>query len=136
MLGPEYAGLELDGSHDWLAAVTSLRRLRMTLAGKIQATLRAEDKDRLQGWRSWLEEVWSSDQGAVYRWLKDEFYAPPVTFLSGPDGTATAHLAEMDGLLQDAWRPINRMCATDPEPDPAAFLCRYGHQVRRVPMIA
>ena len=26
---------------------------------------------------------------------------PPVTFLSRPDGTATANLAEMDGLLQD-----------------------------------
>ena len=135
-LGPEYASLELDGSHDWLAPLTSLRRLRTTLGGKIRATLRAEDKDRLQGWRSWLEEAWSSDQGAVYQWLKDESDAPPVTFLSRPDGTATANLAEMDGLLQDVWRPINRKYATDPEPDPAAFLRRYGHHVRRVPMIA
>ena len=45
-------------------------------------------------------------------------------------------LAEMDGLLQDAWRPINRKYATDPEPDPLAFLRRYGHHVRRVPMLA
>ena len=42
----------------------------------------------------------------------------------------------MDGLLQDAWRPINCKYATDPEPDPAAFLRRYGHHVWRVPMIA
>ena len=42
----------------------------------------------------------------------------------------------MDGLLQDAWRPINRKYASDPEPDPAAFLRRYGCHVRRVPMIA
>ena len=42
----------------------------------------------------------------------------------------------MDGLLQDAWRPINRKYETDHEPDPAAFLRRYGHHVRRVPMIA
>ena len=42
----------------------------------------------------------------------------------------------MDGLLHDAWRPINRKYETDPEPDPAAFLRRYGNHVRRVPMIA
>ena len=72
----------------------------------------------------------------MYRWLKDESYAPPVTFLSRADSTATANLAEMDGLLQDAWRPINRKYASDPEPDPAAFLRRYGSHVRRVPMIA
>ena len=116
--------------------MASLRRLRTTLAGKIRATLRAENKDRLHEWRSWLEEAWSSDQRVVYRWLKDESYAPAVTFLSKPDGTATANLAEMDGLLQDAWRPINRKYAADPEPDPTAFLRRYGHHVRRVPMIA
>ena len=63
-------------------------------------------------------------------------YAPRVTFLSRPDGTATAKLAEMVGLLQDAWRPMNRKHALDPEPDPVAFLRRYGHHVRRVPMIA
>ena len=135
-LGPEYASLELDGSHNPLASLASLRRLRTTLAGKIRSTSRAEDKDRLHEWRSWLEEAWSSDQGAVYWWLKDDSYAPPVTSLSKPDGTAMAKLAEMDGLLQAAWRPIHRKYATDPEPDPAAFLRRYTHHVRRVPMIA
>ena len=104
--------------------------------GKVLATLQAEDQDGLREWRSWLEEAWTSDQGAVYRWLKDESYAPPVTFLSRPDATATANLAEMDGLLQDAWRPINCKYATDPEPDPTAFLRTYGHHVWRVPMIA
>ena len=42
----------------------------------------------------------------------------------------------MDGLLQDAWRPINGKYKSDPEPAPVAFLCRYGNHVRRVPMIA
>ena len=116
--------------------LASLRSLRTALAGKVRATLRAEDRDRIREWRVWLDEAWSSDQGAVYRWLKDESYALPVTFLSRPDGTATANLAEMDGLLQDAWRPINRKYASDPEPDPAAFLRRYGCHVRRVPMLA
>ena len=135
-LGPEYASLKLSGSHDRLAPLRLLRRLRTTLAGKNRATLRAKYKNRLQGWRSSLEESLSSDQGAVYRWLKDESYSLPVTFLSKPDGFAMVNLSEMDGLLQEAWRPINRKYATDPDPDPAAFLPRYGHHVRRVPMIA
>ena len=66
-LGPEYAGLELGGTHDRLAPLESLRRLRTTLAGKVQATLRAEHQGRLREWRAWLEEAWTSDQGAVYR---------------------------------------------------------------------
>ena len=100
-LGSEYAGLEPGGTHR-LASLESLRRFRTALAGKVRATLRAEDEGRLREWRAWLEEGWTSDHGAVYQWLKDESYAPPVTFLSRPDGTATADLAEMDGLLQDA----------------------------------
>ena len=135
-LGPEYADFEPGGAPGRLAPLASLRRLSAALAGKVRATLQAEDKDRVREWRAWLEESWSSDQGAVYRWLKDESYAPPVTFLSRPDVTATANLAEMDGLLQDAWRPINRKYASDPEPDPAAFLRWYGCPMRRVPMIA
>ena len=47
-----------------------------------------------------------------------------------------ANPAEMDGLLEDAWRSINRKYALDPEPDPAAVLHWYGHHVRGVPMIA
>ena len=74
--------------------------------------------------------------GVIYRWLQDESYAPPLTFLCRPDGTATADLAEMNGLAQDAWRPTNRKYAADPEPDPMAFLRRYGQHVRRVRMIA
>ena len=135
-LGPEYGSLELDGSHDRLPPLALPRRLCTTPAGKVRATLRAEDKDRIREWRTWLEEAWCSDQGAVYRWLKDESYAPLVTFLSRPDGTATANLAKIDGLLHDAWLPINRKYATDPEPDLAAFLRGYGRHVRRVPMIA
>ena len=135
-LGPEYVDFEPGGAPGRLAPLASLRRLSAALAGKVRATLRAEDKDRVQEWRAWLEDSWSSDRGAVYRWLKGESYAPPVTFLTRPDGTATANLAEMDALLQDAWRPINRKYALDPEPDPAAFLHRYGRHVQRVPMIA
>ena len=74
----------------------------MMLAGKIRATLPAEDKDHLHGWLFGLEEAWCYDQVVVYWWLRDESYARPVTFLSRLDCTTTANVAEMDGLLQDA----------------------------------
>ena len=65
VLGPEYAGLELRGTHDRLATLESLRRLHTTLAGKVRATLRAEDQGRLREWRAWLQQPQTSDQGAV-----------------------------------------------------------------------
>ena len=49
-----------------------------------------------------MEEAWYTNQGAVYRWIKVESYALLLTVLSKPEGTATANVAEMDGLLQDA----------------------------------
>ena len=85
-LGPEYASLHLDGSHDQLGPLELFCRLRMMLAGKVRATLRVEDQGRLHKWRSLLEEACTSDQGAVSWWLKDESYALRVTFLSKPDG--------------------------------------------------
>ena len=35
-------------------------------------------------------------------------------------------LAEMDGLLQDAWRPINLKYAADPEPHFTVFSAGMG----------
>ena len=112
-LGPGHSGFHVEGGPDRLAPLGSLRRLRTALASEVQAVQQAADSERLRAWRSSLEEASSTDQGAVYRWPKDESYAPPVTFLSRPDGTATANLGEMDRLLR-----------------------RYGRHVRRVPMIA
>ena len=66
-LGPEYADFEPGDAPGRLASLASLRRLSTALAGKVRAALRAEDKDRVREWRAWLEESWSSDQGAVYR---------------------------------------------------------------------
>ena len=76
-LGPEYADFEPGGAPGRLAPLASLCRLSTALAGKVRAALRAEDKDRAREWRARREESLSSDQGAVYRWLKDESYAPP-----------------------------------------------------------
>ena len=47
------------------------------------------------------------DQGAVYRWLGGEGFAPPVVFLTREDGTPTSKVAEMNALVRRAWAPIN-----------------------------
>ena len=60
-LGPEFANFEPAGTRERRASLASLCRLRMALAGKVRATLRAEDKDRVCEWRARLEEAWSSD---------------------------------------------------------------------------
>ena len=92
----------MQGTHAPLAPPELLCRLCTTLVGKVQGTLRAEDNGRLRAWRAWLEEAWTSEKGALNRWLKDESFGPPITFLSRPDGTVTANPAKMDVLLQDA----------------------------------
>ena len=104
---------------------------RRALHGRIRTEWRRGDEDRLQAWREWLNEAWSSNQDTVYRGLKGDTYAPPVTFLVRTDGTATTNLWEMDSLLQAArrQRPINRKYAEAAEPDPADFLHRYGYRV-------
>ena len=135
-LGDEYAALQVPDPPDRLPPAAELRGLRTALQGRIRTERQRGDKDRLQAWRDWLDEAWSSKQGAVYKWLKGESFAPPVTFLVRPDGTPTANLREMDSLLQDAWRPINCKYAEAAEPDPAEFLRRYGRHVRCVPMIS
>ena len=135
-LGDEYAALQVPDPPDRLPPAAELRGLRTALQGRIRTERQRGDKDRLQAWRDWLDEAWSSKQGAVYKWLKGESFAPPVTFLVRPDGTPTANLREMDSLLQDAWRPINCKYAAAAEPDPAEFLRRYGRHVRCVPMIS
>ena len=68
--------------------------------------------------------------------MKDESYAQPSTFLSSPDGTTTGNGADIDGLLQNALRPINHKHLVDHDLDPAAFLRCYGSNVRQVSMSA
>ena len=57
------------------------------------------DHDRVQTWREWLDEAWSSKQGAVYKWLQGNTFALQDTFLVRPDSTPTENIREMDSLL-------------------------------------
>ena len=110
------------------ATIRDLQRL-------VRDQARREDAERTSAWKAWLVEEMSVRPGAVYRWLREEGFSPPVVFLARPDGTPTGNVQEMDELLRAAWGPINRKYAEVPESDPAAFLARYGHHLRRVPML-
>ena len=110
------------------ATIRDLRRL-------VRDEARREDAERVSAWKAWLVEEMSVRPGPVYRWLREEEFSPPVVFLPQPVGTPTGNVQEMDELLRAAWGPINRKYAEAPEPDPAAFLARYGHHLRWVPML-
>ena len=69
-------------------------------------------------------------------WLRDDAFAPLVVFLARPDGSATANVREMDGLLREAWGPMNRKYAEAPEPCPEAFMAKYRRYLRKIPMLA
>ena len=76
-------------------------------------------------------------RGVVYHWLVyHDTFAPPVVFLARPDGSTTANVREMDGLLREASGPINRKYAEAPEPCPEPFMAKYRHHLRRIPMLA
>ena len=50
----------------------------------------------------WMAREWGTRPGAVYRWLRDDAFAPSVVFLARPDGNAAVNVREMDGLLREA----------------------------------
>ena len=109
-----------------------IEQLKRLAATQVQR----EDRERVQAWRSWLQAEWGTKPGAVYRWLKEEGFSPPVVFIARPDGTPTAYVQEMDELVRAAWGPINRKYAEGPEPCPDAFVAKYGHLLYRVPVLA
>ena len=106
------------------------------LKGLAATQVQREDRERVQAWRAWLQAEWGTKPGAVYRWLKEEGFSPPVVFIARRDGTPTANVREMDELVRAAWGPINRKYAEGPEPCPETFVAKYGHLLHRVPMLA
>ena len=134
LLGPEFAAIpmpegggSLPREGPLMEAVGALRRMAKDQRAR-------EDRGRMQAWRAWLEEAWSSDQGTVYHSLGGEGFAPPVVFRAREDGSPTADVAEMGALVRQAWAPINQKCGQEPEPYPKESLRAYGRHIRCVPM--
>ena len=119
-----------------MPAQAELEELQRLQQQQFAAHTRREEKERREAWQAWLAREWGTRLGAVYRWLRDNPFAPPVVFLAQPDGSAKANVREMDGLLREAWGPINRKYAEAPEPCPEACMAKYGHHLRKVPMLA
>ena len=59
--------------------------------------------------------------------------AAPTTLLQREDGGVTTSVAEMDAILEEAWGPIFRKYASQPEPPWEPFLTEYKSYLRRPP---
>ena len=119
-----------------MPAQGELEELQRLVQQQVAAQIRQEEKERREAWQAWLAREWGTRPVAVYRWLRDDAFAPPLVFLARPDGNAMVNIREMDGLLREAWAPINQKYAEAPEPCPEAFMAKYGHHLRKVPMLA
>ena len=117
-------------------SAATLDKCIVQLKGLAATQVQREDRERVKAWRAWLQAEWGTKPGAVYRWLKEEGFSPPVVVIVRPDGTPTANVREMDELVRAAWGPINRKYAEGPEPCPETFVAKYGHVLHRVPMLA
>ena len=84
-MGPAVAALPPLEAHEPLPGEESLQRAMEALKGMAKAQRAREDRERVRAWRKWLDDAWSSDQGAIYRWLGGEGFTPPGGF-SDPGG--------------------------------------------------
>ena len=110
------AGVPVPSATELDECVVQLKRLAA-------AHVQWEDRERVQGWRAWLQAEWGSKPVAVYRWLNKEGFSPPVVFIARSDGTCPANVWEFDELVRAAWGPINRKYAEEPEPCPEGTCC-------------
>ena len=95
--------------------------------------VRQAETERVREWKNGMDKAWAENTSLVYRWLKQD-YSPPLVVLTRPDGSLTGDLQEMDTLLQDAWFPIMRKYAGQPEPSVPDFLAAYGRHLQCHPM--
>ena len=96
--------------------------------------VRARCQDKRSAYLESFTRDFSTDRRKLVTWLtsKRELAADA---LARADGTLTANVAEMDGILQKAWDPILRMYSRDkPEPQFGPFKAEYGRYMAAHPM--
>ena len=106
------------------AVVTAVR-------ARTAAVHRADRDARTQRHRSWVQTA--TQTGKIFQALRGD-QLPPATMLKRSDGTFTADLPEIDGLLRTAWDKIFRLYASTPEPEWTPFFQRYKPHIQAFPM--
>ena len=81
-------------------------------------------KYRIQAWRSWMEEEWSSQRKRVFNVCSGDKVPPARRFLC-PDGSFTAKFEDIDELMRNAWMQVFRKFASVPEPSWDEFRSQF-----------
>ena len=91
---------------------------------RVAAMRDAEQARRTKAEAVDLQRDWYDQRRLVYRWIRNVDATPPV-FLRRGDGSLSANLDEMLGLIRGAWMPFFRKYDGSQEPDVEEFLDRY-----------
>ena len=121
-LRPHHASLSMDRQPNQLHLVPAC-----PIARRLRTERPEEDEAQLRNRQHGLHDVWTSGSGAIYRRLKEESYAPLLTFMGRLVHAPATSLQEMDGLMHDVWQLITYM--VDGKRDAANFVCRYGRHL-------
>ena len=46
-----------------------------------QAQIAQQERLRIQEWRMWVKETWTTSPGEIYKWLKEDAYQPAVLIM-------------------------------------------------------
>ena len=107
-------GVTLPSEHR-LPDSAELAHIADALELAVRAKAREEEQARVKAWRQWIDDSWAETPGVVYRWIRgsgDE----ALQMVKKADGQYTANIAEMDEVIRNAWKPINRRYENRPEP--------------------
>ena len=121
-MGPAFAALPRLEAHEPLPGEEAFRRAMEALRGMAGAQRAREDGEIVRAWREWLDHAWSSEQGAVYRWLGGEGFAPPGG-LSGPGGRDPHLRCGGDGC-PGGTRLGAHQSGVHPHPPPTTYWCK------------
>ena len=58
-------------------AQDELSDVQCVLPQQIAAQVRRDEKERREAWQAWWAREWGMRPGAVYRWVRDDAFAPP-----------------------------------------------------------
>ena len=120
-----------DGSGDVPAACKLLHILRARAREVSQEASTA----RKAAYKRYYNGLFTEDRRTLLQLLKGSSQASADSMKRPVDGTLTADVTEMDGILQSAWDPILRLYSdASPEPDFEPFHAEFGEFINKYSM--
>ena len=125
--------LPLRATRDHIPSWSALHALMGELERKGGQQAAIEEAARIREWQAWMKEAWQVQQGAVYKWIREDVYSPPVCVVARPGGSLTSNIEKMGRLLHNAWDPVLRKYADAQEPDLQGFIAEFGAHLMPCP---